>query len=96
MKRKTTKEILAESFLELPQGKPINKITVSNIVQNCGLTSPTFYRHFKDKYELLSFVYLNEAKNHIRRVGEDGYTWRDAILDGVQVGTRFLKKEAAQ
>lgn len=35
MKRKTTKEILAESFRELVENHPVNKITIQEIVDNC-------------------------------------------------------------
>ena len=44
MKRKTTKEILAESFMELTATKPVSKITIVDIVENCTMTKPTFYR----------------------------------------------------
>ena len=54
MKRKTTKEILAESFMELMTTKPVSKITIIDIVENCGMTKPTFYRYFKDKYDLMA------------------------------------------
>ena len=53
MNRKTTKEILAESYLELAERKTINKISVVDIVENCSMTKPTFYRYFKDKYDLI-------------------------------------------
>ena len=36
MKRKTAKEILADSFRELAEKKPVDKITVPEIVENCG------------------------------------------------------------
>ena len=36
MKRKTAREILAESFRELAQSKPVDKITVPNIIEKCG------------------------------------------------------------
>ena len=36
MKRKTVKEILAESFREVAETKPIDKITIRDIVDNCG------------------------------------------------------------
>jgi AcrR family transcriptional regulator len=49
MKKKTTKELLADSFLELAEKVPINKITIANIAENCEVTQPTFYRYFKDK-----------------------------------------------
>ena len=48
MKRKTTKELLAESFLELAETKRIDKIRISDITDNCGMSQPTFYHHFKD------------------------------------------------
>lgn len=47
MKRKTTKELLTESFRELAENKPIYKITVQEIVDNCGYSPATFYRHFR-------------------------------------------------
>ena len=52
MNRKTTEELLADSFLELAQTKRIDKITITEITNNCGMSQPTFYNHFKDKYDL--------------------------------------------
>lgn len=54
MRRKTSKEILAESFRELADIKPIDKITIKDIVDNCGYSPATFYRQFKDKYDLVA------------------------------------------
>ena len=34
--------------------KSIDKITVKDITENCGYSSATFYRHFKDKYDLIA------------------------------------------
>ena len=50
MKRKTAKEILADSFHELAEDRQIDKITVREIAANCGYSSATFYRQFRDKY----------------------------------------------
>ena len=84
MRRKTTKELLADSFRELAETKPIHKITISNITGNCGLTQPTFYRHFKDKYDLIAWIYVSDAKEIMGQIGTDGYTWRDTLLDGAK------------
>ena len=46
IRRKTTKEILGESVHELAAKKPIDKITVREIVENCGLSPATFYITF--------------------------------------------------
>ena len=66
MKRKTTKGILAESFRELAEGQSVDKITVQEIVDNCDYSTATFYRHFKDKYDLIAWNY---ARNPGRSAG---------------------------
>ena len=63
MKRKTAKEILAASFQELAEVKSIDKITIRDIVDNCGYSSATFYRNFRDKYDLIAW-------EHTRAVAE--------------------------
>ncbi len=40
MKRKTAKEILAASFRALAGRRPIDKITIREIVDNCGYSRP--------------------------------------------------------
>ena len=84
MKRKTTKEIIAESFKELSADKPINKITIAEIASNCSMTSPTFYRHFKDKYDLIAWIYVRMAEEILAKIGQDGYLWKDTLLDGMK------------
>ena len=46
-----TKYWLANSLIDLMAKNSINKITVKDIVDNCGLTRQTFYRYFKDKFD---------------------------------------------
>ena len=84
MNRKTTKELLGESFQELTRQKPINKITIANITDNCGMTPPTFYNHFRDKYDLMTWLYVSDTKDIMGRIGKDGYQWRDTLLDGAK------------
>ena len=60
--RQTTKEILAASIMELAKTRSVEKITVKEIVQNCGLTPTTFYHHFQDKYQLLAWIYNRKVE----------------------------------
>ena len=46
---------LANAMKELLVHTPVDKITVKQIVDQCDVTRPTFYRHFKDKYDQLVF-----------------------------------------
>ena len=84
MKRKTAKEILAESFREIAEKKPINKITVRDITDNCGYSSATFYRHFKDKYDLIAYDYMTRIEHITAKIGTDGYQWKRSIYEGIK------------
>lgn len=83
MKRKTTKEILAESFRELAENRQVNKITVREIVENCDYSPATFYRYFKDKYDLIAWDYVNRSSEIMNKVGIDDYVWTDTLTDGM-------------
>ncbi len=84
MKRKTAKEILADSFRELAQTKSVDKITVKDITENCGYSSATFYRQFRDKYDLIAWDYSRNASGIMSKIGVDGYTWVGTLVDGAK------------
>ncbi len=79
MKRKTAKEILAESFRELAQSMPIDKITVRDIVSNCGYSQATFYRQFRDKYDLIAWSYTQDLELMLEKLKGDVHSWRKAL-----------------
>ena len=84
MKRKTAKEILAESFRELAEKKKVDKITVRDIAENCGYSTTTFYRHFKDKYDLIVWEHTQYVSEIMDRVGKDGYSWNQTLYEGME------------
>ena len=79
MKRKTAKELLAESFRELAEQKPIDKITVQEIVDNAGYSPATFYRQFKDKYDLIAWDYSRRLEEIMSRIASGEYLWRQTL-----------------
>lgn len=81
MKRKTAKEILAESFRELAETKPIDKITVKEIAGNCGYSSATFYRQFQDKYDLIAWAYSRDMEQIVGQIAFDEVSWRQVVRD---------------
>lgn len=76
MKRKSAKEILAESFQELAAQRPIDKITVKDITDNCGYSIATFYRQYRDKYDLIAWDYTRRLEEILARVGEGEGFWQ--------------------
>ncbi|MBR1780986.1 MAG: TetR family transcriptional regulator [Oscillospiraceae bacterium] len=84
MRRPTAREILADSFRELAAHSSIDKITIRAITDNCGYSPATFYRQFKDKYDLIAWDYTREVGRIMDRVGVDGYPWRQTLLEGAR------------
>ena len=82
MKRKTAKEILAESFRELAATKAVDKITVPDIVGNCGYSKTTFYRLFKDKYDLMAWDYTTRHQEIMAQTEKADYEWKTTLLEG--------------
>jgi len=55
-----TKQALATSMKELMSEKPMNKINIGDIVGRCNMNRQSFYYHFKDKYDLVNWIYHTE------------------------------------
>lgn len=77
-----TKEILAESLKELLTTKTLEHITVQDIAENCQISRATFYRNFKDKYELSNWIYRTYIEAILKRNPEiDG--WKSMLLQAI-------------
>ena len=61
-----TKKALADALKRAMRNKPFSKITVSEIIQDCGVNRKTFYYHFQDIYALLKWVLDEEAIQVVR------------------------------
>lgn len=77
-----TKRAIIESFIRQLQTKPADKITVKDIVEDCGISRNTFYYHFKDIYEVLEEILHMQEERVIRGLesGEiDEGDWRGGV-----------------
>lgn len=61
-----TKKTLADALKHLLERKPLAKITVSDIIRECGLNRKTFYYHFQDIHDLLKWMLNQEAIERIK------------------------------
>lgn len=55
--KKSSKELLRESAIELFSKYPVDKVSVNMICENCAVSQRTFYNHFRDKNDLIAWVY---------------------------------------
>lgn len=61
-----TKQALAASMKELMSEMPMNKINIGDIVGRCNMNRQSFYYHFKDKYDLVNWIYYTEFIEKIK------------------------------
>jgi AcrR family transcriptional regulator len=55
-----TKRALAEAMKTLMKQYPMEKIKIGDIVALCNMNRQSFYYHFKDKYDLVNWIYYTE------------------------------------
>jgi len=55
-----TKKALADSLKKLMKEKPFEKISVIDICEGCGMNRKSFYYHFKDKYDLVNWIFYTD------------------------------------
>ena len=69
------KYALAQSLKKLLSVRKLDKITVKDIVEDCGVNRQTFYYYFRDIYDLLEWNFQDAAEKLIR-AGLDQKDWR--------------------
>ncbi len=74
-----TKNDMKEALKKLIAKKSINKITIKEITDECGLNRMTFYYHFKDIYDLLEWSIQTEAYSSVQK-DYDYKTWDEGLL----------------
>lgn len=62
-----TKKALAFSLKKLMRRKPFSKITVKELIEDCGVNRNTFYYHFSDIYSLLQWMLTEEAIDIVKQ-----------------------------
>ena len=60
-----TKETFAKALKELLQERPLTKISVKDITEQCELSRNAFYYHFKDKYELINWIFYDDMIRNV-------------------------------
>lgn len=81
--RNSTADAIKEAFMRLLNKKPFDKITVKEIVEECGINRNTFYYHYEDIYDLLQSVLDDEVEKAMKTV--NGFTnWENGFLKAAQ------------
>lgn len=79
-----TKKAIAASVTRLLEKKPIDKITIREITDDCGMTRNTFYYHFQDIYDLCSWIFAAQAEELIGRYKKDDSGLGEMFVEGLE------------
>lgn len=74
-----TKRQLADALKQCMAQKPLEKISIREITDRCGLRRETFYYHFSDIYDLLKWMFEEEALVLLRQ-HEGVHLWQEGLL----------------
>ena len=61
---------LADAMKSCMKKAPVEKITVKEITEECGVTRQTFYRNFQDKYDLINWYFDKILIESFAHMGE--------------------------
>ena len=61
-----TKHALAQAMKDLMRTEPFSKISVGDICQICHMSRKSFYYHFRDKYDLVNWIFDSEFLQTLR------------------------------
>ena len=74
-----TKRALEQSLKNLLLKKPLTKITINDIAEDCGINRMTFYYHFKDIYDLVEWSCIEDARKALEEKKTHD-TWQQGFL----------------
>ena len=79
MPNNSTKLALEASLKNLLLKKPVDKITITDLTNDCGITRMAFYYHFKDIYDLVEWSCYEDASKALQ--GKKTYeTWQEGLM----------------
>ncbi len=88
----TTKTALAESLKKLVLKKRLEKITINDLTADCGISRMAFYYHFKDIYDLVEWVCMEDGRKALQ--DKKTYdTWQEGmcqVFDAVLENRDFI------
>ncbi len=85
-----TKKAIIDSFLKLASKKPFDKITVRDIVDDCGINRTTFYYYYQDIYAILEEL-IEEFFKPVAAAPEDIAGWAEAFERFSEFGKNHKK-----
>jgi len=75
-----TKKALSQALKELVNERHFAKISVGDICERCGMHRKSFYYHFRDKYDLVNWIFYTEF---VSAMEDKDYTEKGQFLEDI-------------
>lgn len=85
----STKDRIADAVKALAVRKSFHKITINDIAKECGMTRENFYYHFRDKYDIVNWIFLREVLDPVSGV-EDMTLWMKELMFRANAGRHIF------
>lgn len=82
-----TRRAIKESFLKLLNQRPLNQITVKDIVEDCGINRNSFYYHFADLPALLEEIMAEQVSMLV-----ESHPTIDSVQEGADAIVEFVMR----
>ncbi len=86
-----TKGIIIEAFRKLLETRKFDDITVQNILDEAHCSRGTFYRHFKDKYDIMNYYYSASRQAIHSKPGLSGTKKIRLIIDSLIKNAHYFR-----
>ncbi len=90
-----TKQALANALKELIKEEPFDKINVIQICDRCNMSRKSFYYHFRDKYDLVNWIFDMEFNAQMTRFPQRGWRFFEAVCVYFHENREFYRKVLA-
>lgn len=87
-----TKGKMAEAFKELVCKKSFQKITISDIAKESAMTRENFYYHFRDKYDIMHWIFEQQIAEKLPGDEESFEEWFYALFCNICEDYRYYRK----
>ena len=91
--RDQTKRLFADTLVEMMRSEPLEKIRVKAICERCGAERQSFYYHFRDKYDLVAWIFMQDYTAALDKAGGiPGEEQLAAVLRAIWNKQAFYRK----
>lgn len=78
-RQESARRALAAALKTRLRTEPLDKVTVTELTRDCGLTRQAFYYHFPDVRHLAAWVFETEVARHVRSFAVE-VGWADGLV----------------